>query len=313
MNLLSFDSIQCARTRGHLDAYLSNELLVETTSEVLKHLETCAGCSRELEARSRVREALRRAAAAQAVPKGLDQTIHKRLQESQPGWAWGFPPSRWAVALAGVALVAIAVVATQQWRSLQRGRQLVASVLGLGVSDHLHCAIRGHNYPEVAHSPEELRAKLGPLYAGLLPVVEQRLPGFQVLEAHLCSVPGSSRQFVHMIARQDKTILSVVLTRRDGESFPPGNFLAASAQSSVTLYQTHLQGMNVAGFSSKEYFGFVVSDLGQQDVLEIASAIAPPLQKALDGNGGAARIDSPPIFPNQLGRGGAGRSSKGDS
>src|SRR5204863_4966645 len=154
MNLLSFGSIQCARTRGHMDAYLSNELLVETTSEVLKHLETCADCSRELDARSRVRIALRHVATTQAVPKGLEQAIHERLRKAQPGWAWGFPRARWAVALAGAALVAIAVVATQQWRSLQRGRQLVANVLGLGVSDHLHCAIRGHNYPEVAHSAE---------------------------------------------------------------------------------------------------------------------------------------------------------------
>ena len=80
-----------------------------------------------------------------------------------------------------------------------------------------------------------------------------------------------------------ETILSVVLTQREGESFPAANFLTESAQSGVNLYQAHLQGMNVAGFPTKEYFGFVVSDLSQEDVLEIASAIAPPLRNALDG------------------------------
>ena len=296
-----------------MDAYLSNELLVETTSDVLKHLETCANCSRELEARSRVREALRHAATTQAVPKGLEQAIHERLRKAQRGWAWGFPQARWAVALAGVALVAIAVVASQQWRSLQRGRQLVASVLGLGVSDHLECAIKGHNYPEVAHSPEELRARLGPQYAKLLPAVEQRLTGFQVLEAHICSVPGSPRQYVHMIARRSQTILSVVLTRREGESFPAGNFLVESAQSGVNVYQAHLQDMNVAGFATKEYFGFVASDLSQEGVLEIASAIAPPLRNALDGNVGTARVESPTNLPDIQGRGGAGQIAKKDS
>ena len=39
MNVLNFDSKQCERVRRQLDAYVSNELLVETTSEVLKHLE----------------------------------------------------------------------------------------------------------------------------------------------------------------------------------------------------------------------------------------------------------------------------------
>ena len=53
----------------------------------------------------------------------------------------------------------------------------MASVLALGVSDHLQCAIKGHNYPDIANPPEQLRQKLGPQYAGLLEVVQQKLPG----------------------------------------------------------------------------------------------------------------------------------------
>jgi anti-sigma factor RsiW len=60
MNVLDFDAKQCKRVRRQLDAYLSNELLVETTDEVLKHLEGCEACSGELEWRVRVREALQR-------------------------------------------------------------------------------------------------------------------------------------------------------------------------------------------------------------------------------------------------------------
>ena len=84
-----------------------------------------------------------------------------------------------------------------------------------------------------------------------------------MLEAHLCPVPGSPGKYIHMIARRRESIFSIVLTRREGELFPTGNFLAASVQSGVALYLAPLQGMNVAGFSSKEYFGFVVTDLGQ--------------------------------------------------
>jgi anti-sigma factor RsiW len=47
MSVLSFESRQCDRVRRQLDAYLSDEVLVETTSEVLKHLENCEACARE--------------------------------------------------------------------------------------------------------------------------------------------------------------------------------------------------------------------------------------------------------------------------
>ena len=101
MNVLNFNSEQCARIRRHLDAYLSNELLVETTSEVLRHLESCEACSRELEARTRVRDALRRAAASQIPPEELRQSIQRQLRKMQPGFLGGSRRLTWAVALAG--------------------------------------------------------------------------------------------------------------------------------------------------------------------------------------------------------------------
>ena len=81
MNVLNFNSEQCDRIRRHLDAYLSNELLVETTSDVLRHLESCEACSRELEARTRVRDALRRAAVSQIPPEELRQSIQRQLRK----------------------------------------------------------------------------------------------------------------------------------------------------------------------------------------------------------------------------------------
>ena len=279
MNVLDFDSKQCDRVRRQLDAYLSNELLVETTSEVLKHLESCGACSRELESRVRVRQALQRAVANQLPPEYLREAIHRRLRSVQPWFLGGFHVTTWAVALASLALV---LVAGQQWLRLRGGRQVVASVLALGVSDHVHCAIRSHNYPEVANPPDQLRKKLGPQYAGLLPAVEARLAGFQVLEAHICSVPGSQRQYVHFIGRGRGTILSVILTKRQGESLPTGRFLAARAAGGADIYKAQLDEFSVAGFESNEYFGFVVADLGQNEVLQIATALGPALRSTLD-------------------------------
>ncbi len=43
--------------------------------------------------------------------------------------------------------------------------------------------------------------------------------------------------------------------------------------------------MNVAGFESSGYFGFVVSDLSQAATLQIADALVPPLKTALENVG----------------------------
>ncbi|HET9178482.1 MAG TPA: hypothetical protein VFQ24_09020 [Terriglobia bacterium] len=293
MNVLNFDSRQCERTCRQLDAYLSNELLVETTDEMLRHLENCVTCSSELKSRLRVREALQRAAGRLSAPEQLGVAIHQRLKKAQSRPFWTARAPTWALALAGAAMIVIAGVAGQQWLRLEHARQMVASVLQLGVSDHLHCAIRGHNYPDVANPPEVLREKLGPQYAELLPVVEKKLPGFQVLEAHICGVPGSPRKYVHFIARGQGTMLSVILTRRDGENLPTGRFVTAKSLGNVHFYEKQLEGMSVAGFQVGGYFGFVVSNLGQHEMGELAEGLEPALQTALNGGESRAAVSGP--------------------
>ena len=285
MNALNFDSKQCERIRRQLDAYLSNELLVETTSDVLRHLESCESCTRELEARAKVRDALRKAAATQIPPEELRLAIERRLREVHSGHFGGSRRLTWAVALAALAVVVLAGLATQQWIRVLKGRRLVAGILALGVSDHLQCAIKGHNYPGIANPPEVLRQKLGPQYAGLLEVVRQNLPDFEILEAHVCSVPGSPRKYVHFITRGHGTILSVILTRSEGAQLPAGMMLRSGTSGNVDLYEAHLEGMNAAGFESKGYFGFVVSDLNRDTTMQIAHELAPPLNAALEAAG----------------------------
>jgi hypothetical protein len=189
-------------------------------------------------------------------------------------------------------VVVLGGIATEQWIKVQRGRRVVASVLAIGVSDHVQCAIKGHNYPDIANPPEKLRHQLGPQYAGLLDVVQQKLPGFEILEAHICTIPGSPRKYVHFITRGRGTILSVILTRRNGEELPNGKWIRSGSSGSVNLYEANLEGMNAAGFESNSYFGFVVSDLSPAVTEHIASELAPPLKAALDANPGSeARLD----------------------
>jgi anti-sigma factor RsiW len=280
MTNLSFDSKPCELMRRYLDSYLSNELLVETASEVVRHLESCESCSRDLETRMRVRDALKRAVVNRPVPDSVRADVLRGLRESQPRSFVRPRATRWAVGLASIAFILLSLFVAK-FLSLRREEQLVASILKLGVSDHIVCAIRDHNYPEVANPPDQIRNKLGVRYAGLLQVVQERLPGFEVLEGHICSIPGSNRKYIHFITRGRGTILSVVLTERNGASLPKGHLLASFESTGLSIYEGHLSGMEIAGFESAQYFVFVVSDLSQNQVLQVARDLAPALNETL--------------------------------
>ena len=280
MNTLSFDSKRCELIRQYLDSYLSNELLVETSSEVVRHLESCESCSRDLESRMRVRDALQRAVVNRPVPESVRADVLRSLRESQPRSFMRPSTTRWAIGLASIAFILLSLF-TANWMSLRRGEQLVASILKLGVSDHIVCAIKGHNYPEVANPPDQIRNKLGVRYAVLLQVVQERLPGFEVLEGHICSIPGSNRKYIHFITRGKGTILSVILTERNGASLPKGQLLASPESAGPSIYEGHLSGMEIAGFESAQYFAFVVSDLSQNQVLRLTRGLAPALNETL--------------------------------
>ena len=47
MNRIQFGEGGCEKMRKYLDAYISNELMVETNHEGLRHIEGCPACAAE--------------------------------------------------------------------------------------------------------------------------------------------------------------------------------------------------------------------------------------------------------------------------
>jgi Putative zinc-finger len=280
MKTLSFDSKRCEPIRQYIDSYLSNELLVETVSELVRHLESCEACSRELESRTRVRDALQRAVANRPVPDSARADVLRSLRKSQPRSFLHLSARTWAVG--GLARIALAlfILFGLLWLGLHRGTGLVASILKIGVSDHVLCTIKGHNYPEVANPPDEIRKKLGARYAPLVQVVQERLPGFEVLEGHICS-PQNNREYIHLITRGQGTIVSVILTKRNGASLPTIKSLLSDESAGLSIYQDHIGGMEIAGFESAQYFVFIVSDLSHNEMRQLARGLAPVLNETL--------------------------------
>ncbi len=68
--------MQCSDFRELADSYLSDELLIETNHDLIRHLESCADCRHELAARRELRSKLR---------KGFQQAAELQIPDEFAG------------------------------------------------------------------------------------------------------------------------------------------------------------------------------------------------------------------------------------
>ncbi len=61
----------------------------------------------------------------------------------------------------------------------------------------------------------------------------------------------------------------------------------------VDLYDTRLEGMSVVGFETRDYLGFVVSDLGRDEMVQLASPLAEPMRDALNSKTESGALPPP--------------------
>ncbi len=278
MNVVKFPgNQQCVKVHGYLDSYLSNELLVETTHDVLRHLESCTECRQALADRQKVRDGLRRVVLAETLPIGLETRISAQLRE-QTGAnirrAWFFTP--WAL-VAACLMLTVAVSST-----VHRQKALAASqILALGLGDHITCAMGGHyppTPPDMATVADE--DNMGAQYALLVPAALKQLSQFQLVEGHRCHVGG--RIYPHVILRQGDMLVSLSLVeRKNGEAFPQGLWNGATKIDGQSVFQGHQEKYSVAGFATAKHFVFVSSALDEQSNFDLARRMVPATTEIL--------------------------------
>jgi hypothetical protein len=103
--------------------------------------------------------------------------------------------------------------------------------------------------------------------------------GYEIVVAHKCHV--NKREFVHLVLKKHTEILSLAITKKNGETFPQSAMAAMLESAGVRLYEARLENYEVTGFETKDYLGFVVSSLDKEDNLQIASSIAPAVRDFL--------------------------------
>ncbi|HTG15728.1 MAG TPA: zf-HC2 domain-containing protein [Blastocatellia bacterium] len=291
MNVLEFEHGYCKRIKVYLDSYVNNELMVETTHEVLRHLDSCKECAAELEAKTRVKSLLQNAVLRDGAPAALRERIRRDIRRGAEAW-WS-PRNhvmQWTLAAAAALVLFVGGWSVLHSSSSRRPQPRApeaallrpeipnAEILNIGLSDHINCAVV-HDQQDKRLTSEEMAERLGPDYAGLVPVVKAKAAGFEMVMAHRCHV--ENREFVHLILRNQDRVCSLVITKKDGESFPSDDAAAIEQATTVPTYRARTRDYEVTGFETRDYLGFVVSNLSASDNRMLASSLAPAVRDFL--------------------------------
>jgi hypothetical protein len=256
--------MQCRDVRELADSFLSEQLLVETNHELLRHLQTCPDCRSDIAGRRVMRDGLRaafgRAADLQPRPE-LVAELRARLRPVPAEISRRSVLQSWWALAAGVALAAGGGWFVRTSSSRSRLSMLAREAAG----DHQNCAVR-FNLAERPIPLEEAGRRYGAPYAALARFVPPTVEGsLDVLERHSCVYQG--RRFGHVVFRYRGALTSLLVT----EGTPPA---AAELEPTET-------GPVVASLPAGRFVGFIVAGLERQQVLELAQALAEPLSQHL--------------------------------
>jgi hypothetical protein len=242
---------------------------------------------------TRLREQLQRAVRSEEVPPYLAARIQAHIKTTPSrGFSW-MPAWRPQFAAIAAALLVVAggaiayqlghlrLTASSQASYIATVSNKVASIMRVGLGDHIHCAFF-RKFPKTPPPAEQFVAKLGPEYAGLIPIVRKEVPAKYRLDlAHKCS--WGDRKFVHLVLRNQDQLISLVLARkRPGESFETEGLLPALAQAGIPIYQASSgQNFQIATFESRDHLVYLISDLPKKQNLQHLLAMAPGLKEYL--------------------------------
>lgn len=309
--------MQCRDFREIADSYLADELLIETNHEVIRHLESCADCRRELSARRELRSKLRQGFQRAAELQMRDEfagKLHNRLRTG------ALRPSASAFRILGArrgAYIAIAaslvLVAALGFRAMQErsgtqssvaneagretptpvgsepqnpgsraalGSALSALLTGNAIGNHRDCAIN-HRLKEKPINLDEAGRSYDRAYINLVKAVmsDGQLPvGATLVAAHSCIF--NEQRFGHVILKYHDQLVSVLVTTLDGAEASDQNALGASKEESISSAGSDVY--RLAHFETARHAVFVVSGLSEAENMRLAQAITPSLSKHIE-------------------------------
>jgi anti-sigma factor RsiW len=262
--------MQCRELRDLADAFIGEELLVETNHEILRHLESCPECRGDIAARREVRSRLKAAfarsadlAPSQPWLSDLRTRLHTEHASTRRTWtsalAW----------LAAAATVLIAVGIGAFAVSGSRGAEALVALARTAVGDHRNCAVK-FNLAEKPIPLDQAARRYDPLYQVFettpAATVAARNGTIQVVERHSCVFEG--RRFAHVVMKYQGELVSLLVT---ADGLPPLTRLPAPGEGGQALSPG--DGFNVVYQHAQGHTVFVVASGSGSIVRDVADAI----------------------------------------
>lgn len=254
--------MQCRDVRELADSFVTDQLLVETNHDLVRHLETCPACRDEIAARRTLREKLRSAFlnTGELRPRPeFSAELSAKLRRPRPGMSRRSLLQSWWALAAGVVAAAGGGAIVRDVRSRSR----LATVAREAAGDHLNCAVH-FNLAERPIELAEAGRRYGAPYGTLATIQFSGIdPALQMLERHACVFQG--RRFAHVVFRYGGALASLLITN----GTPPAS----------PALESHDDGPAVASLPAGRFIGFVVADLDGARVLHLAETLAGPLSQ----------------------------------
>lgn len=280
--------MECREARQLAEAFVSEQLLVETTHGVIAHLDRCPACRAEFDGLRRLRAATRSAIASSselAPSPAFTASLSARLRaeagrlpaDNASRSAVRRPRRQWLAIAASVLLVVGAGAGWRGWSAAS-----LSALLHAAVGDHRFCALT-FKLAERPISLAEAARRYGGVYAALETVEPSTaaLSGgpLRILDRHSCVLDG--RRFAHIVIRYKEQKVSLLVSDDPRPGAAVWHQLGVDHEAPVALAAT--DGFRVASFHGSQRVVFVISSLPDDDVREVAQAMAGPVSRVLAG------------------------------
>lgn len=258
------------------DSFLCDELLTETNHQILRHLETCPACRREVDDRRRLRNALRSAftsAEALQPDAGFSGRLRAQLREAsaQRSRTVSFP-RRWLALAAGVLLTA----GLGGVLFLRESTATTAALVRDAVGDHRNCALK-FRLVRMPVPLEEAARRFDSAYRLLndAPADDVAAPGgpVRVVDRHSCAYDG--RRFGHVVLQYRGRLVSLLMTADEAATAAP------AANAVPHQIGGPIDGLSVVSVEGSRHAIMLVGDLSAGELTELSHVVSVPLVQRL--------------------------------
>jgi hypothetical protein len=238
---------------------------------------------KEFELSKEMQDRLKVAVKSVAAPPHLESRIRAAVRQS--GTRRGRYPQLMALA-AGIAICLGTVIsyelghlrftAASQDSYIASVTNRVASIMRVGLRDHIHCAVF-RKFPRNAPALKEL----GPEYRELESVMTEAVQApYRLVLAHQCRY--QKRRFVHLAMKSGSSLISVVITeKKHGESFRIEQLAPALERNGMPVYEAGAQRFQIAAFETSAHLVYVISDSSREKNTQMLLAMAPRIATVL--------------------------------